>query len=82
MGIQIERKSIKMDGSSDKRSCSNQKTTMERHCFCKKYIIDIEFSSRWQKTGNDKMPKRKISYKIKEKISQKEIYLSIGKRKN
>ena len=55
---------------------------MERHCFCEKYIIDIEFSSRWQKTGNDKMPKRKISYKIKEKISQKEIYLSIGKRKN
>ena len=82
MGIQIERKSIKMDGSSDKRSRSDEKTTMERHCFCEEYIIDIEFSSRWQKTGNDKMPKRKISYKIKEKISQKEIYLSIGKRKN
>lgn len=55
MGSKVERKSIEMDGSSNKIGSSNPKTTMERHRYRQKYIINIEYSSRWQKAGNDKM---------------------------
>ncbi len=73
MGSKVKRKSIDMDGSSNKIGSSNPKTIMERHRYRQKYIINIEYSSRWQKAGNDKMPQRKISHKIKKEINQKEI---------